>query len=76
MLDDELELTKNDIKKIFEHYKLEDIEQICLDLSNSWDNSKLISKIGFLRGKLKHLDRKKQKTTCLDLMKYNLIHQV
>lgn len=76
LLDDELELTKNDIKKIFEHYKLEDIEQICLDLSNSWDNSKLISKIGFLRGKLKHLDRKKQKTTCLDLMKYNLIHQV
>lgn len=47
LLDDELELTKNDIKKIFEHYKLEDIEQICLDLSNSWDSSKLISKIGF-----------------------------
>lgn len=59
LLDDELELTKNDIKKIFEHYKLEDIEQICLDLSNSWDSSKLISKIGFLRGKLKQLNRKK-----------------
>ncbi|WP_432773851.1 replication initiation protein [Francisella salimarina] len=59
LLDDELELTKNDIKKIFEHYRLEDIEQICLDLSNSWDSSKLISKIGFLRGKLKQLNRKK-----------------
>lgn len=59
LLDDELELTKNDIKKIFEHYKLEDIEQICLDLSNSWDNSRLMSKVGFLRGKLKQLNRKK-----------------
>jgi plasmid replication initiation protein len=59
LLDDELELTKNDIKRIFEHYKLEDIEQICLDLSNSWDSSRLISKIGFLRGKLKQLNRKK-----------------
>jgi len=59
LLDDELELTKNDIKRIFEHYKLEDIEQICLDLSNSWDSSKLISKIGFLRGKLKQLNRNK-----------------
>ena len=59
LLDDELELTKFDIKKIFEHYRLEDIEQICLDLSNSWDSSKLISKIGFLRGKLKQLNRKK-----------------
>ncbi|MEY8715526.1 replication initiation protein [Francisella philomiragia] len=59
LLDDELGLTKTDIKKIFEHYKLEDIEQICLDLSNSWDSSKLISKIGFLRGKLKQLNRKK-----------------
>ncbi|MEY8715530.1 replication initiation protein [Francisella philomiragia] len=59
LLDDELGLTKNDINRIFEHYKLEDIEQICLDLSNSWDSSKLISKIGFLRGKLKQLNRKK-----------------
>ncbi|MEY8717385.1 replication initiation protein, partial [Francisella philomiragia] len=59
LLDDELELTKNDIKRIFEYYKLEDIEQICLDLSNSWDSSKLISKIGFLRGKLKQLNRNK-----------------
>ena len=59
LLDDELELTKTDMKKIFEHYKLEDIEQICLDLSNSWDSSKLISKIGFLRGKLKQLNKKK-----------------
>ena len=59
LLDDELELTKNDIKHIFDHYKLEYIEQICLDLYNSWDNSKLISKIGFLRGKLKQLNRKK-----------------
>jgi plasmid replication initiation protein len=59
LLDDELELTKTDMKKIFKHYKLEDIEQICLDLSNSWDSSKLISKIGFLRGKLKQLNKKK-----------------
>lgn len=59
LLDDELELTKNDIKRIFEHYKLENIEQICLDLSNSWDSSKPISKISFLRGKLKQLNRKK-----------------
>lgn len=59
LLDDELGLTKTDIKKIFEHYKLEDIEQTCLDLSNSWDSSKLISKIGFLRGKLKQLNKKK-----------------
>lgn len=59
LLDDALELTKNDIKHIFEHYRLEDIEQVCLDLYNSWDSSKLISKIGFLRGKLKQLNRKK-----------------
>ncbi|MBK2054648.1 hypothetical protein [Francisella noatunensis] len=39
-------------------YQLTKEEQICLDLSNSWDSSKLISKIGFLRGKLKQLNRK------------------
>jgi plasmid replication initiation protein len=59
LLDDELDLKINDIKHIFDHYKAEDIEQVCLDLSNSWDNSKLISKIGFLRGKLKQLNKKK-----------------
>ena len=59
LLDDELELSKNDLKHIFSHYKLEDIEEICYELYNSWDNSKLISKVGFLRGKLKQLNRKK-----------------
>ena len=66
LLDDELELTKNDIKRIFEHYKLEDIEQICLDLSNSWDSSKLISKVGFLRGKLKQLNKRKTENNSFD----------
>jgi len=66
LLNDELELTKNDIKRIFEHYKLEDIEQICLDLLNSWDSSKLISKVGFLRGKLKQLNKRKTENNSFD----------
>ena len=59
LCDDELELTSNDIKHIFEHYKKEDVEDICIDLWNSWSNTKLISKQGFLRGKLKLLNKKK-----------------
>jgi hypothetical protein len=66
LLSDELELTKNDIKKIFEHYKLEDIEDICSELYHNWDNKKLISRIAFFRGSLKKLNRKK--TDNLDLI--------
>ena len=59
LCDDELDLQSHDIKYIFEHYKKEDVEDICIDLWNSWSNSKLISKQGFLRGKLKLLNKRK-----------------
>jgi hypothetical protein len=59
LCDDELDLQNHDIKHIFEHYKKEDVEDICIDLWNSWSNAKLISKQGFLRGKLKLLNKKK-----------------
>jgi plasmid replication initiation protein len=59
LCDEELDLTNHDIKNIFEHYKKEDVEDICIDLWNSWSNTKLISKQGFLRGKLKLLNKKK-----------------
>lgn len=59
LCDEELDLQNYDIKHIFEHYKKEDVEDICIDLWNSWSNSKLISKQGFLRGKLKLLNKKK-----------------
>jgi len=57
LCDDELELQNHDIKHIFEQYKKEDVEDICIDLWNSWSNAKLISKQGFLRGKLKLLNK-------------------
>ena len=59
LLHEDLELKKHDLKHIFEHYKIEDIEQICNELFNTWDSSKLISRAGFLRGKLKLLNKKK-----------------
>jgi len=59
LLDDELNLSINDLKKIFEHYQVEDVEQICEELWNIWDSEKLMSHQAFLRGKLKHLNRKK-----------------
>jgi plasmid replication initiation protein len=59
LLDEELDFKKHDLKNIFEHYKIEDIEQICHELFNCWDNDKLISKQGYFRGKLKLLNRKK-----------------
>ena len=59
LLDDELGFEKHDIKKIFDHYRIEDIESICEELWNSWDNAKIISRVGFIRGKLKNLNKKK-----------------
>jgi plasmid replication initiation protein len=59
LLDEELDFKKHDLKNIFEHYKIEDIEQICHELFNCWDSDKLISKQGYFRGKLKLLNRKK-----------------
>lgn len=59
LLDDELDLTVNDIKHIFDHYKAEDIEQVCLELWNSWSSKTIMSKQSYFRGKLKQLNRKK-----------------
>tara|TARA_B110000238_G_C16095945_1_gene426098 strand:+ start:467 stop:1456 length:990 start_codon:yes stop_codon:yes gene_type:complete len=59
LLDAELDFKKHDLKNIFEHYKIDDIEQICYELFNCWDSDKLISKQGYFRGKLKLLNRKK-----------------
>lgn len=58
LVDDELDLSINDLKNIFEHYLIEDIEQICEELWNIWDSKKLISHQAFFRGKLKQLNRK------------------
>jgi len=57
LLDGELALTISDLKKIFDHYRIEDIENICEELWNIWDNKKLISHQAFLRGKLKYLNK-------------------
>ncbi|MEY8768772.1 replication initiation protein [Francisella philomiragia] len=59
LLDDELGFEKHDIKKIFDHYRIEDVESICEELWSSWDNAKIISRAGFIRGKLKNLNKKK-----------------
>lgn len=59
LLDEELGLEKHDLKNIFDHYKIEDIEDICEELFRCWDSSKLMSKQGFFRGRLKQLNRKK-----------------
>ncbi len=58
---DELNLQKHDIKKIFDHYQINDVEQICDQMFKSWDNKRLMSRIALFRGKFKKLnDRKKQ----------------
>lgn len=59
LLDDELGFEKHDIKKIFDHYRIEDVESICEELWSFWDNTKIISRAGFIRGKLKNLNIKK-----------------
>jgi plasmid replication initiation protein len=59
LLDEDLGFQKHDLKNIFEHYKIEDIEQICHELFNCWDSDKLMSRQGFFRGKLKLLNRRK-----------------
>lgn len=59
LLDEELALKNHDLKHIFDHYKTTDIEDICEDLWKCWDNPKIISKQGLLRGKIKQLNKKK-----------------
>lgn len=59
LVDDELGLKKNDLKHIFDHYKISDIESVCEDLWRCWDSPKIMSKQGLLRGKIKQLDKKK-----------------
>lgn len=59
LLADELDLKKHDIKNIFDHYTISDIEDVCLELYNSWDSLKLISRVGFFRGSLSKLNKKK-----------------
>lgn len=59
LLDDELDLTIFDIKNIFDHYKTEDIEGICLELWDCWESTKIISKQGYFRGRIKQLNKKK-----------------
>ena len=57
--DDELDFTNNDIKNIFDHYRTEDIEDICLDLWKCWESTKIISKQGYFRGRLNQLNKHK-----------------
>jgi plasmid replication initiation protein len=59
LLDKELGLKSHDLKHIFDHYKVTDIEDICGELWKCWDSPKIISKQGLLRGKIKQLDKKK-----------------
>ena len=59
LLDDELGLKKHDLKHIFDHYRISDIEDICLALWKCWDSPKIISKQGLFRGKIKQLNKKK-----------------
>lgn len=67
LLSDELGFNTHDLKHIFEQYKTEDIEQICLELFNCWDSQKLMSRQGFFRGKLKHLNKRKTENLALDI---------
>jgi plasmid replication initiation protein len=59
LLDSELGLKNHDLKHIFDHYKVADIENICEDLWKCWDSPKIISKQGLFRGKIKQLNKKK-----------------
>jgi len=59
LLDEDMGFQKHDLKNIFEHYKTEDIEQICYELFNCWDSDNLTSRQGYFRGKLKLLNKKK-----------------
>jgi len=59
LLNEDIGFKKHDLKHFFEHYKIEDIEQICYELFNCWDSPKLMSREGFFRGKLKLLNKKK-----------------
>ena len=71
LLDEELGLQKHDLKNIFEHYKAEDIEQICDELNRSWNSQQLMSHIAFFRGKLKQLNKKKTENLSLDIESSN-----
>ena len=59
LLSDELDLKKHDLENIFNHYKVDDIEQVCYELYNCWSNSKLMSHQAFFRGKIKRLNNRK-----------------
>jgi plasmid replication initiation protein len=59
LLDEDLGFQKHDLKNIFEHYRIEDVEQICHELFNCWDSQKLMSREGYFRGRLKLLNKKK-----------------
>ena len=58
LIDDELGLKNNDLKHLFDQYKISDIENICEELWKCWDNPKIISKQGLFRGKVKQLNKK------------------
>jgi plasmid replication initiation protein len=70
LLNEEINFKKHDFKRFFEHYKIEDIEQICYELFNCWDSPKLMSREGFFRGKLKLLDKKKTQNFDLGFNKF------
>tara|TARA_B110000091_G_C13749377_1_gene446959 strand:+ start:388 stop:1383 length:996 start_codon:yes stop_codon:yes gene_type:complete len=59
LLDKELDLKKHDLKKIFDHYKISDVENVCDDLWKCWDSPKIMSKQALFRGKIKQLNKKK-----------------
>jgi len=67
LLNEEINFKKHDLKHFFEHYKTEDIEQICYELFNCWDSPKLMSREGFFRGKLKLLNKKKTENLSLNI---------
>lgn len=60
LLDTELGLQNHDLINIFNNYGMEDIEQVCEELSKCWDSPKLKSRQAFFRGKLKSCKTKSE----------------
>lgn len=57
---EELGLQVHDVKNIFDHYQIGDIEQICGQMFKSWDNKRLMSRIALFRGEFKKLNQRKK----------------
>ncbi|WP_150467992.1 replication initiation protein [Francisella sp. SYW-9] len=58
LLSDDLGLTENDIKNIFNNYSIDVIEQACDSVYKSWDSPKLKSRVALFRNQLKEYSNK------------------